>query len=175
MSFFDSAKDFFGLGPVDNGEDDAYYDDPQYAAGAAGVAAAGSTAYDRSARPERPERAERPSRMDRPAARDYSRDAVRPSYRSTPHIVTAAPRNYNDAKEIGEPFRDGDAVVMDLTDLDTADAKRIVDFAAGLCFALRGSMHNLSRGVDTRKRVFAIVPENANLEKDDLKRAAGLR
>lgn len=170
MSFFDSAKDFFGLGPVDNAEDDAYYDDPQYAAG--------STAYDRSARPERAERAERterPSRMDRPAARDYGRDAVRPSYRSTPHIVTAAPRNYNDAKEIGEPFRDGDAVVMDLTDLDTADAKRIVDFAAGLCFALRGSMHNLSRGVDTRKRVFAIVPENANLEKDDLKRAAGLR
>lgn len=167
MSFFDSAKDFFGLGPVDNAEDDAYYDDPQYAAG--------STAFDRSARPERAGHTERPSRMDRPAARDYSRDAVRPSYRSTPHIVTAAPRNYNDAKEIGEPFRDGDAVVMDLTDLDTADAKRIVDFAAGLCFALRGSMHNLSRGVETRKRVFAIVPENANLEKDDLKRAAGLR
>lgn len=167
MSFFDSAKDFFGLGPVDNAEDDAYYDDPQYAAG--------STAYDRSARPERAERTERPTRMDRPAARDYGREAVRPSYRSIPHIVTAAPRNYNDAKEIGEPFRDGDAVVMDLTDLDTADAKRIVDFAAGLCFALRGSMHNLSLGVETRKRVFAIVPENANLEKDDLKRAAGLR
>ena len=34
---------------------------------------------------------------------------------------------------------------------------------------------NLSRGVDTRKRLFAIVPENAKLEKDDLKRAAGLR
>lgn len=167
MSFFDSAKDFFGLGPVDNAEDDAYYDDPQYAAG--------STAYDRSARPERAERTERPTRMDRPAARDYGRETVRPSYRSTTHIVTAAPRNYNDAKEIGEPFRDGDAVVMDLTDLDTADAKRIVDFAAGLCFALRGNMHNLSRGAETRKRVFAIVPENAKLDKDDLMRAAGLR
>ena len=170
MSFFDSARDFFGLGPVDNAEDDAYYDDPQYSSNAAG-----STAYDRADRADRVERAERPSRMDRPAARDYGRETVRPSYRSTTHIVTAAPRNYNDAKEIGEPFRDGDAVVMDLTDLDTADAKRIVDFAAGLCFALRGSMHNLSRGVDTRKRLFAIVPENAKLEKDDLKRAAGLR
>ena len=170
MSFFDSAKDFFGLGPVDNAEDDAYYDDPQY-----NSSAAGSTAYDRADRADRAQRTDRPSRMDRPAARDFGRDAVRPSYRSTPHIVSAAPRNYNDAKEIGEPFRDGDAVVMDLTDLDTADAKRIVDFAAGLCFALRGSMHNLSRGVETRKRMFAIVPENANLEKDDLKRAAGLR
>ena len=170
MSFFDSAKDFFGLGPVDNADDDAYYDDPQY-----NSSAAGSTAYDRADRADRAQRTDRPSRMDRPAARDFGRDAVRPSYRSTPHIVSAAPRNYNDAKEIGEPFRDGDAVVMDLTDLDTADAKRIVDFAAGLCFALRGSMHNLSRGVDTRKRLFAIVPENAKLEKDDLKRAAGLR
>ena len=43
MSFFDSAKDFFGLGPVDNAEDDAYYDDPQYSSNAAG-----STAYDLS-------------------------------------------------------------------------------------------------------------------------------
>ena len=167
MSFFDSAKDFFGLGPVDNAEDDAYYDDPQYSSNAAG-----STAYDRA---DREDRVERPSRMDRPAARDYGRETVRPSYRSTTHIVTAAPRNYNDAKEIGEPFRDGDAVVMDLTDLDAADAKRIVDFAAGLCFALRGNMHNLSRGAETRKRVFAIVPENAKLDKDDLMRAAGLR
>ena len=170
MSFFDSAKDFFCLGPVDNAEDDAYYDDPQYSSNAAG-----STAYDRADRADRVERAERPSRMDRPAARDYGRETVRPSYRSTTHIVTAAPRNYNDAKEIGEPFRDGDAVVMDLTDLDAADAKRIVDFAAGLCFALRGNMHNLSRGAETRKRVFAIVPENAKLDKDDLLRAAGLR
>ena len=176
MSFFDSAKDFFGLGPVDNGEDDAYYDDPQYHPSAG--AAAGSTAYDRTQRLERAERPERPSRVERAPIgerHDSVREPVRPSYRSTTHIVTAAPRNYNDAKEIGEPFRDGDAVVMDLTDLDTADAKRIVDFAAGLCFALRGSMHNLSRGVDTRKRLFAIVPENAKLEKDDLKRAAGLR
>ena len=178
MSFFDSAKDFFGLGPVDHGEDDAYYDDPQYGAAAAGAAAAGSTAYDRADRADRAERPERPSRVERPVhteRRDYGRESVRPSYRSTTHIVTATPRNYNDAKEIGEPFRDGDAVVMDLTDLDTADAKRIVDFAAGLCFALRGGMHNLSRDSETRKRVFAIVPENANLQKEDLKRAAGLR
>lgn len=170
MSFFDSAKDFFGLGPVDHGEDDAYYDDPQYTPAAG--ATAGSTAYDRAGRVERPSRVERAPLGER---RDIEREPARPSYRAATHIVTAAPRNYNDAKEIGEPFRDGDAVVMDLTDLDTADAKRIVDFAAGLCFALRGNMHNLSRGSESRKRVFAIVPENAKLDKDDLKRAAGLR
>lgn len=160
MSFFGSAKEFFGLGPIENNEDDAYFEDSRYPE-------SGSSAYDRAERPSRVERPERVERREVPSSR--------PSYRATPRIVNAAPRTYNDAKEIGEPFRDGDAVVMDLTDLDTADAKRIVDFAAGLCFALRGSMHNLSRGVDTRKRLFAIVPENAKLEKDDLKRAAGLR
>lgn len=160
MSFFGSAKEFFGLGPIENNEDDAYFDDHA-------EAPAGSSAYDRVERPSRIERPERAERREVPSAR--------PSYRATPRIVTAAPRTYNDAKEIGEPFRDGDAVVMDLTDLDTADAKRIVDFAAGLCFALRGSMHNLSRGEETTKRLFAIVPEHANTDKEALKRSAGLR
>lgn len=181
MSFFGSAKEFFGLGPVDNGEDDAYYDDPQYSS-----SSSGSTAYNRD-RGDLRDRAEvsatpRPGRAERAEYRSEHRadhrSESRASYRtpSAPaHIVTAAPRTYNDAKEIGEPFRDGDAVVMDLTDLEAADAKRIVDFAAGLCFALRGNMHNLSRDANTRKRVFAIVPENATVGKDDLKRAAGLR
>lgn len=157
MSFLGSAKEFFGLGPIEHTEEDAYYDDGAYRDG-------GSTAYDRDVRPARDERYTPAA----PARPQYTRNY-------TPHIVTASPRTYNDAKEIGEPFRDGDAVVMDLTDLNTADAKRIVDFAAGLCFALRGNMHNLSRGVDTQRRLFAIVPENAGLEKDDLKRAAQLR
>lgn len=160
MSFFGSAKEFFGLGPIENNEDDAYFEDSRYPE-------SGSSAYDRAERPSRIERPERAERREVPSSRA--------SYRATPRIVSAAPRTYNDAKEIGEPFRDGDAVVMDLTDLDTADAKRIVDFAAGLCFALRGSMHNLSRGEETTKRLFAIVPENGNVDKEELKRSAGLR
>lgn len=160
MSFFGSAKEFFGLGPIENNEDDAYFEDSRYSETSS---ATGASAYDR---------AERPSRYERDH-RDVT--SARSSYRPTPRVVNVSPRNYNDAKEIGEPFRDGDAVVMDLTDLDTADAKRIVDFAAGLCFGLRGSMHNLSRGEETRKRLFAIVPEHGNVDKEALKRSAGLR
>lgn len=166
MSFFGSAKEFFGLGPIENNEDDAYFEDSRYPE-------SGSSAYDRAERPSRIERTERVERPERVERREVP--SSRPSYRATPRIVNAAPRTYNDAKEIGEPFRDGDAVVMDLTDLDTADAKRIVDFAAGLCFALRGNMHNLSRGEETTKRLFAIVPEHANTDKEALKRSAGLR
>lgn len=154
MSFIGTAKEFFGFGPYDDAED-AYYDDAHYP----------EPRETREVAPQRAERVERPERVER-------REPISRSF--TPEIVTTAPRSYNDAKEIGEPFRDGDAVVMDLSDLDAADAKRVVDFAAGLCFALRGSMQNLTRGTGSRRRVFAIVPENARITADELKRAARL-
>ena len=52
-------------------------------------------------------------------------------------ITTIHPRTYNEAKTIGENFRDGIPVIMNLTDMSDADAKRLVDFAAGLVFAAR--------------------------------------
>jgi cell division inhibitor SepF len=47
-------------------------------------------------------------------------------------ITTLHPRTYNEARVIGERFRDGMPVIMNLTEMDDADAKRLVDFAAGL-------------------------------------------
>ena len=49
-------------------------------------------------------------------------------------ITTVHPRTYNEARVIGEHFRDGTPVIMNLTEMDHADAKRLVDFAAGLIF-----------------------------------------
>ena len=46
-------------------------------------------------------------------------------------ITTIHPRSYNDAKLIGESFRDGIPVIMNVTDMGEADAKRLVDFSAG--------------------------------------------
>ncbi|WKD57372.1 Cell division protein SepF [Corynebacterium capitovis DSM 44611] len=158
MSLFGSAKEFFGLDAqgvdVKDAYNDSYYDEPQYADH-------GSAAYTR----ETPREAA-------PERYSYRETAPR-SYE--PAIVTTEPRGYSDAKEIGEPFRDGDAVIMELTGVDATDAKRLVDFAAGLCFALRGTMHKLSKGVDTDRLVFAIVPESARIAPTELQRAAHLR
>lgn len=161
MSFIGSAKEFFGFGPYDEG-DDAYYDDHDYRAG---------REYGHAERGERAEVSQRGEYGSRAERAEYG---VRETRSFTPEIVSVAPRSYNDAKEIGEPFRDGDAVVMDLSDLDAADAKRVIDFAAGLCFALRGSMQNLTRNSSTQRRVFAIVPENGRITSAELKRAARL-
>jgi cell division inhibitor SepF len=52
-------------------------------------------------------------------------------------VTTLHPRTYNEARAIGEHFREGTPVIMNLTEMDDADAKRLVDFAAGLIFGRR--------------------------------------
>lgn len=64
------------------------------------------------------------------------------------HRITAVhPRSYNDARVIGEHFRDGVPVIMNLSDMDDADAKRLVDFAAGLVYGLQGVVERVTTKV----------------------------
>src|SRR5829696_4025492 len=62
---------------------------------------------------------------------------------ATSRITTLHPRTYNDARSIGEQFRDGTPVIMNLSEMDDGDAKRIVDFSAGLVFALHGRIERV--------------------------------
>jgi cell division inhibitor SepF len=72
-------------------------------------------------------------------------------------ITTIHPRSYNEAKTIGESFRAGTPVIMNLTDMGDADAKRLVDFAAGLVFGLHGSIERVT------SRVFLLSPANVEV------------
>ena len=82
-------------------------------------------------------------------------------------IVTVHPRTYNEARTIGEHFRDGIPVIMNLSDMEDVDAKRLVDFAAGLIFGLRGTIER-----DTSK-VFLLSPADVNVTAEDKERIAG--
>ncbi|HET7303147.1 MAG TPA: cell division protein SepF [Segeticoccus sp.] len=73
-------------------------------------------------------------------------------------ITTIHPRTYNEAKNIGESFRDGTPVIMNLTDMDDSDAKRLVDFAAGLVFGLHGSIERVT------SKVFLLSPSHIEVE-----------
>ena len=66
------------------------------------------------------------------------RSAPAPAYEDPYRSTTLHPRTYNEARTIGEHFRDGTPVIMNLTEMDDTDAKRLVDFAAGLSFGLHG-------------------------------------
>jgi len=81
-------------------------------------------------------------------------------------ITTLHPRNYNEARTIGEQYRDGIPVIMNLTAMEDADAKRLVDFAAGLAFALRGSIDKVTT------KVFLISPANVDVTAEDKRRIA---
>jgi cell division inhibitor SepF len=81
-------------------------------------------------------------------------------------ITTLHPTSYNEARTIGEQFRNGNPVIMNLTDMDEPDAKRLVDFAAGLAFGLRGGMERVTN------RVFLLSPPNVQVSAEDKARIA---
>ncbi|NEK58585.1 cell division protein SepF [Geodermatophilus sabuli] len=76
-------------------------------------------------------------------------------------ITTLHPRTYNEARQIGESFRDGMPVIMNLSEMDDADAKRLVDFAAGLSFGLRGSIERVTN------KVFLLSPRDVDVTAED--------
>ncbi len=107
------------------------------------VAAAGLAVREPVAEPE-PE----PAPVAAPASKSY-------------RITTLHPRNYNEARTIGERFREGMPVIMNLSEMDDADAKRLVDFAAGLSFGLRGSIERVTA------KVFLISPQDVAVTAED--------
>ena len=99
--------------------------------------------------------------------------AATPTAATTPRtadmsrIITVHPRTYNEARTIGEHFRDGVPVIMNLSEMEDVDAKRLVDFAAGLIFGLRGSIERVT------SKVFLLSPPNVNVTAEDKERIAG--
>jgi cell division inhibitor SepF len=81
-------------------------------------------------------------------------------------ITTLRPKDYSEARTIGERFRDGTPVIMDLVTMDNADAKRLVDFAAGLAFALRGSFDKVAT------KVFLLSPADVEVTPEERRRMA---
>jgi cell division inhibitor SepF len=89
--------------------------------------------------------------------RQVARVVAEPSSSDLRRITTIHPRTYNEAKTIGENFRQGIPVIMNLTDLDDADAKRLVDFSAGLVFGLHGSIERVTN------KVFLLSPAHVEV------------
>ena len=89
------------------------------------------------------------------------RPSASASARAFDRITTIHPRTYNEAKQIGESFRESTPVIMNLSDMDDSNAKRLVDFAAGLVFGLRGSIERVT------SKVFLLSPETVEVNAED--------
>ena len=127
----------------------------------------------RPARDHAPVRQERSVRAARPAPVSDLNERRRPApVQSAPmvaelsRITTLHPSTYNEARTIGENFREGTPVIMNLSEMDDADAKRLVDFAAGLVFAVRGTIERVTN------KVFLLSPPNVTVAAEDKQRIA---
>ena len=98
-------------------------------------------------------------------AADWRTEPV-PQTTDLARITTLHPRTYNEARTIGEHFREGTPVIMNLTEMVDSDAKRLVDFAAGLIFGLRGSIERVTN------KVFLLSPANVEVTAEDKARIA---
>jgi cell division inhibitor SepF len=152
------------LGLVEDDESDGYdddYADERYEEPvvrrhvAAPAAAAPRRSFDTSARSE-----------GAVALDTARRPAPVPAYDEGYRITTLHPHSYNDARTIGEHFREGTPVIMNLTEMDDNDAKRLVDFAAGLIFGLRGRIERVTN------KVFLLSPEHVEVTAEDKARIA---
>jgi cell division inhibitor SepF len=132
--------------------------------------------YDEPGQRARPEEAPRPapvaniSERRRPQPLQQTEQPGRPVPQSTvaelSRITTLHPRTYNEARTIGENFREGVPVIMNLSEMEDSDAKRLVDFAAGLVFAVRGTIERVTA------KVFLLSPPNVTVAAEDKQRIA---
>ena len=120
-----------------------------------------------------------PVRQEAGPVRRYSRSAevsvtepadaiVRtiPSSRPTPlaAIHRAEPRRFNEARDIGERYRQGIPVIMNLQGADDPLARRLVDFASGLVFGLDGKIEMVA------SRVYLLTPANMEVSAEERER-----
>lgn len=126
--------------------------------------AAGPTPAARAAIPQ-PDQYEQETEYRAPVTPIKRAPSVRDEDSELRQITTVHPRSYNDAKIIGENFRDGIPVIMNVTDMGETDAKRLVDFSAGLVFALHGSIERVTN------KVFLLSPATVEVLGEDRKQS----
>jgi cell division inhibitor SepF len=110
--------------------------------------------------------ARRASRAGRDADGHTQREAVVRAMPSSAqarfHLVM--PSSFNDAQEVGDKFREGYSVLMNLQSVDSELARRLVDFASGLAYGLAGSMQPVA------EKVFLITPSGVQVSAEERRR-----
>ncbi|MSZ49018.1 MAG: DUF552 domain-containing protein, partial [Actinobacteria bacterium] len=88
---------------------------------------------------------------------DQHVDDERPSY----SIITLQPRSYSESRKVGEHYREGNPVIINLDDMEEGERKRLVDFASGLVFGLHGRIERISL------KVFLLSPANVSVSNEE--------
>ena len=86
--------------------------------------------------------------------------AVRKVATSTTQPFVLMPRMFDDAQQIGDRFKRDQPIILNLQGLDRDTARRLLDFASGLCYAREGEMRKVANAV------YMLVPKNVVVSDD---------
>jgi cell division inhibitor SepF len=75
------------------------------------------------------------------------------------HLVV--PKSFNDAQDIADKFKDAIPVIINLQGSEPDLAKRLIDFASGLTYALDGGMQRIA------DKVFLLTPRNVEVSAEE--------
>ena len=171
MSVWKRTMDYLGLGPDDAYDDDVIEDDyepaprgkrPQEPDPRTTRSDPAGDAVVRTlpSRPTFPSRDFDPSQARRSTVSDDSGVNPRPKQstsrstgRGSVEPTTVRPRRFDQAQEVADRFKEGNPVIMNLEGDDREVARRLIDFASGLCYGLDGSMEKVANGVYLLKPV----------------------
>ena len=176
MSFWKKTMDYLGLGPDDAYDDYDEQDEPEAPARSSQSSGGSGSRSGRSsgnrnwpaesdetairAVPPR-DRASRRVTSSRPARRRVARRRLRrprpagPAPDHSPRLdspspaepATVRPRRFDQAQELADKFKDGQSVILNLEATERDVARRLIDFASGVCYSLDGSMEKVATGV----------------------------
>jgi len=170
MSFFKKAMNYLGLGP-----DDAYddYDLPaEPAPGRTPRSSYGPESIDSgtvrtvpaSAASPRAQNSRTTPEPEQPAVsvrRSGSAVRTMPASSAPPKPHTVRPTRFDHAQEVADKFKEGQPVIVNLQDVNKDLLRRIIDFCAGLTYALDGSMDKAASGV------YLLTPANVSVSAED--------
>jgi len=86
--------------------------------------------------------------------------AVTPN--AKPHVVV--PTSFNQAQELADKFKGSQPVIMNLQAADRDLARRLIDFASGLCYGLGGQMEKVAN------QVYLLTPSNVEVTAEERRR-----
>ncbi len=87
--------------------------------------------------------------------------AVEEPGRSQMEVHLVVPKSFNDAQQIADKFKANIPVILNLQSAETDLAKRLIDFASGLTYALDGGMQRVA------DKVFLVTPRNVEVSAEE--------
>lgn len=97
--------------------------------------------------------------------REPRRDSVvRPVPAPSARFHLVSPGAFNDAQEVGDKYRQGHSVLMNLQSVEPDLARRLVDFASGLVYGVGGSLQPVA------ERVYLLTPPGVQVSAEDRRR-----